>query len=167
MKRKNYLIALGLFMLIILFDQLTKLLVVHNMELGDSSPVIKDVFEIHYIQNTGMAWGLFSGKTWLLAIFSGIMLVALLYVYHNIAEGRYYRVIQVLLICIVGGAYGNLLDRIRLGYVIDFLYFKLINFPIFNVADIFATVSAFLLFFLCIFYYRDEELSFLFERKSL
>ena len=165
MKRKNYLIALGLFMLIILFDQLTKLLVVHNMELGDSSPVIKDVFEIHYIQNTGMAWGLFSGKTWLLAIFSGIMLVALLYVYHNIAEGRYYRVIRVLLICIVGGAYGNLLDRIRLGYVIDFLYFKLINFPVFNVADIFVTVSVILLIILMIFKYKGNDLDVMLGEK--
>ena len=165
MKRKNYLIALGLFILIIIFDQLTKLLVVHNMELGESIPVIRDVFEIHYIQNTGMAWGLFSGKTWLLALFSVVMLAALLYVYHNIAEGRYYRMIRILLICIVGGAYGNLLDRIRLGYVIDFLYFKLINFPVFNVADIFVTISVILLILLMIFKYKGNDLDVMLGEK--
>ncbi len=165
MKKKNLIFAIGLFVFIILFDQLTKLLVVHNMELNDSVPLISDVFEIHYIQNTGMAWGLFSGKTWLLAIVSGVMLVALIYVYHNISEGRYYRLLRILLICIVGGAYGNLLDRLRLGYVVDFLYFKLINFPVFNVADIFVTVSVILLIILMIFKYKGNDLDVMLGEK--
>lgn len=165
MKKKNYLIALGLFILIIIIDQLTKLLVVRNMELNDSIPLIGDVFELHYIRNTGMAWGMMSGKTWLLALISGIMLVALLYVYHNIAEDRYYRPIRILLICIVGGAYGNLLDRIRLGYVVDFLYFKLIDFPVFNVADIFVTLSVILLVILMIFKYKGNDLDVMLGEK--
>jgi signal peptidase II len=164
-RKKNIILAVVFFAVIIFFDQFTKLLIVDHMELGESKPVIENIFEIRYIQNTGMAWGLMSGKTWLLAIFSGIMLLALIYVYHNVAEGRYYRPVRILLICIVGGAYGNLLDRIRLGYVVDFLYFKMIDFPVFNVADIFVTLSVIILIFLMIFKYKGNDLDVLLGDK--
>ena len=155
-RKKNYLFLILGVAVIVLLDQVTKIVVVNNMELNESIPWIKDVFEIHYIQNSGMAWGLFKDRTWLLAIFSVVMIAGLLYVYNNVSEGKYYRLLRFLLLCIIGGAVGNLIDRIRLNYVIDFFYFKLIDFPVFNVADIFVTVSVILLLILLIFKYRKD-----------
>ena len=62
------------------------------------------------------------------------------------------------MLLIAGGAIGNSIDRMRLGYVIDFFYFKLIDFPVFNVADIFVTVSVVLLIFFILFFYKEEDL---------
>ena len=64
---------------------------------------------------------------------------------------------------ILSGAFGNCIDRIRLNYVVDFLYFKLINFPIFNVADIYVTVAAFLLVILILIYYKEDDLERIFH----
>ena len=65
--------------------------------------------------------------------------------------------LRIAMIFITAGALGNMVDRIRLNYVIDFLYFKLIDFPIFNVADIYVTVSTFFVAFLILFYYKESE----------
>ena len=62
---------------------------------------------------------------------------------------------------ITAGGIGNLIDRVRLNYVVDFIYFSLIDFPVFNVADIYVTVSMFLLLILVLFYYKDEDFQFL------
>ena len=67
---------------------------------------------------------------------------------------------------IIAGALGNLIDRVFLHYVIDFLYFELINFPVFNVADCYITVSMFVLAFLMIFYYKEEDFSSIWKKKS-
>lgn len=150
---------------VVLFDQVTKLIVVRNLGLGESKPVIKDVFEFHHIHNTGSAWGLFSGKTWALAIVSVILSAALCYVIYNLLHSPYYRFMRFLFACILGGAIGNMIDRFRLGYVTDFLYFKLINFPVFNVADIFVTVPIILLVLIFIFKYRGNDFDVLLGEK--
>ena len=67
---------------------------------------------------------------------------------------------------VTAGAIGNLIDRIRLNYVVDFLYFELIDFPVFNVADCYITVSMFLLVILVLFYYKDEDFSLIWPKKS-
>ena len=69
-----------------------------------------------------------------------------------------------MLIC--SGAIGNMIDRVSRGYVVDFFYFKLINFPIFNVADCYVTVAAFLLIVLIFFYYKEEELGWFTLKKG-
>ena len=150
---------------VILFDQVTKLIVIRNLGLGESKPIIKDVFEFHHIHNTGSAWGLFSGKTWALAVVSVILSAALCYVIVNLLHSPYYRFLRFLFACILGGAIGNMIDRFRLGYVTDFLYFKLINFPVFNVADIFVTVPIILLVILFIFKYRGNDFDVLLGEK--
>ena len=72
--------------------------------------------------------------------------------------------LKACIVSVVAGAIGNLIDRVRLNYVIDFLYFKLIDFPIFNVADIYVTVAAFVLIFLILFYYKESELEAFYEK---
>ena len=73
-------------------------------------------------------------------------------------SNRYYAILEILLVLIASGAVGNMIDRVQFNYVVDFFYFKLIDFPIFNVADIYVTVSAILIMLLILFYYKEEEL---------
>ena len=130
-ERKISLINISLVVIfVVLFDQITKMLVVRNMGLNDSKPLIEDVFELHYIQNTGSAWGMFSGKTIILTIVSLVLMGGIVYVLWNLSNDAYYRSLRLFISMIMGGAIGNMIDRIRLGYVVDFLYFKLINFPV-------------------------------------
>lgn len=77
-----------------------------------------------------------------------------------------YRLLHVLLSLIAAGAIGNMIDRIRLDYVVDFIYFVLINFPIFNVADIYVSVSTVALVILLLFVYKENDLNFIsFKQK--
>lgn len=156
-KKKAYLFLCIAAVLIIAFDQITKLLIVNTYAVGEGTPLISGVFELLHIHNSGSAWGMLSGKTWLLTIISIVLSAALIYVYHNIAAGKYYFWLRLCIAFIFGGAIGNMIDRIRLGYVVDFLYFKLIDFPVFNVADIFVTVPVILLILLVIFRYHGED----------
>ena len=164
-KKQTILAVLGLAVAVGL-DRITKLLAVKHLSAG---PVVlwDGVFELHLLRNQGAAFGILQGKMNFLIIFTIAVLAILCWAYLRTPAQKRYLPLRLVLIGLAGGGFGNLIDRFLGEGVVDFLYFKLINFPIFNVADIFATVSAFLLFFLCIFYYRDEELSFLFERKSL
>ena len=79
---------------------------------------------------------------------------------------RRYLVLRILAVLIVAGAIGNFIDRLRLGYVVDFFYFCLIDFPIFNVADIYVTVSTFVLLFVMFFYYKEEDLDRIFRGRK-
>ena len=73
---------------------------------------------------------------------------------------------HVLLAVIIAGGIGNMIDRFRLDYVVDFISFVLINYPIFNVADIYVTVAAFGMIFLGLFYYKNEDYELIFPSKK-
>ena len=79
-------------------------------------------------------------------------------IYIRMPHTKHFLPLRICLVAIVAGAIGNMIDRVTLHYVIDFFYFKLINFPIFNVADIYATCASILLIILLIFYYKDEDI---------
>ena len=86
------------------------------------------------------------------------IVVLMIWFYFRIPTKRRFFALQLILIFVAAGAVGNLMDRIALGYVTDFIYFELIDFPVFNVADCYITVSAFLLVFLVLFFYKEEEI---------
>lgn len=138
-----YLPAIISFLILVFFDQLTKYLIDHNMKLYDSIPIIKNVFEIHYIRNSGAAWGIFKDKQLFFYICFLLVLVMGCLFYIRCVKSGQFKDIRVLLILILAGGAGNFIDRIRFQYVIDFLYFKLIDFPVFNVADCYVTIGFF------------------------
>ncbi len=85
---------------------------------------------------------------------------------YKMPDEKKYRLLHVLLSLIAAGAIGNMIDRIRLDYVVDFIYFVLINFPIFNVADIYVSVSTVALVILLLFVYKENDLNFIsFKQK--
>ncbi len=122
-----------------ILDQLTKYLVVKTFDLKETFAIIPGVFHFTYVTNTGAAFSLFSGNVeslrWLSLIVSlGLMALAIWGPKLNFWEKLGYG-------CILGGAMGNGIDRFILGYVVDFLDFRLINFPVFNLADVFINIG--------------------------
>ncbi len=119
-------------LLVIIFDQLTKYYVVSNFYLGESVPVIENIFHWTYILNPGAAFGMFEGSRWFFVVIAIGVLVGILYMKDEINEGGW--MMQYGAALFGGGAIGNLIDRARSGLVIDFFDFRI--WPVFNVADI-------------------------------
>ena len=123
--------------------------------------IIGDAFVFSYLRNSGAAWGMLSGKINLFLVFTVIVMLIVTYVIINLPATRKYMPILITCTLLVSGAAGNFIDRVRFGYVRDFIYFKLINFPVFNVADCYVTVSVVLLIILILFVYKEDDFGFL------
>ena len=164
--KKNSIFAIVSVFLLIGLDQLVKFLITSHMALSDTIPVIKNVFHITYIQNRGAAWGSLQGKRILLLAVTRLVLIFLVYFYIKMLKMDKYKDLRILFLFVFSGAVGNMIDRIHLGYVIDMFDFRLINFPVFNVADIYVTCSMIILLILILFKYKDNELEDLFGRSK-
>lgn len=180
--------------ILILIDQFIKYVVDANLNLYEYHPVLGDVFGIEYCRNEGIAWGMFSGKINFITIFTLVIIVLMIYFIVHIElyisyinnkniEGnnnsdnvkeiedlskriKIIKIFQYTISVIVAGAIGNLIDRIARKYVIDFLYAKVINFPIFNIADIYVTVAMVLLFVLVLVLLDEKDINSLFKHKK-
>lgn len=164
-KIKLYIASILSVIIGILIDQYTKFLAVTHLK-DAPIPIIDGIFELHYLENRGAAFGMLQNKQWFFLIVGTILLCAVTFLYIRMPASKRLLPLRICIILITAGAIGNMMDRIRLNYVIDFLYFKLINFPIFNVADIYVTVSTFVVIFLVLFYYKEEEIDELFHLIS-
>ena len=131
-------------------DQITKALAEARLLGKPDFKIIGDAFVFSYLRNSGAAWGMLSGKINLFLVFTVIVMLIVTYVIINLPATRKYMPLLITCTLLVSGAVGNFIDRVRFGYVRDFIYFKLINFPVFNVADCYVTVSVALLIILCL-----------------
>lgn len=148
-------------------DQLTKYFAINNLkDLTDEVPVINKVFGLYYVENKGISFSMLSSKMSLIIIITMIIMLLMVFVLIRTPKTSYFMPFSVVLAVIIGGAAGNMLDRILRGYVVDFIMLDFINFPIFNVADIFVTVGLIILVFLIIFKYKDKDFDFLFPKKG-
>ncbi len=136
---------------VIIIDQISKWLVVSNMDLGQSRTFIKGIMNLTYVQNQGAAFGLFDGNTWLFLV-SAVVVVAVI-TYYNYKHPLPFN-LQIILGLVTGGACGNFIDRILYQYVVDF--FDLGWWPVFNVADI-AIVCGGILLIIYTFKYGEKE----------
>ncbi|MCM1161690.1 MAG: signal peptidase II [Roseburia sp.] len=147
--------------LLISIDQISKVLAVEYLKGRSNFILIKDVFVLHYLENKGAAFGMLQNQK-MFFIFSAIVILTLfLFVLIKTPLEKKYRYTHICLVLISAGACGNMIDRLRYNYVVDFLYFELIDFPVFNVADIFVTIGTIFLIILYLFYYKEEDLQFL------
>lgn len=143
----------GIFIIAIL-DQAAKLFAAGLLPSVKTIPLIEDVFHLTYVENTGAGFGVFANHTWLLTVMT--LLIIIFVVSYVVVKRPKNRVLITALSFMMGGAVGNMIDRIRLGYVIDFFDFTLIDFPVFNVADCFITVGA-VIFAVYIIFFSDKK----------
>ena len=124
----------------VLIDQIVKIIVDSSMAVGETVPVIKDIFHFTYIQNKGAAFGMLSNNRWVFMIISSVAIVAILvYLFKYCTEPLLTKIGFAL---IVGGGIGNMIDRIFLGYVVDMIDCRFIDFYVFNIADSCVCVGA-------------------------
>ena len=157
-----YLITIGVMILGIILDQYTKYLAVMHLQ-EQPVVVIKDVFEFTYVENRGAAFGLFQNQQLFFILVASVALVFMATLYIRMPKTKRYLSFRICLLSIATGAIGNMIDRVRLNYVIDFFYFKPIDFPVFNMADIYASVATFALIPIFIFYFKDEDFDVIFS----
>lgn len=154
----NHWIQAGIIILVLtLLDQVSKHLVLTYLKGENDISLISGVLQLRYIENRGMAFGLFEGKIPVFVILCLLFFCLFVYVYARIPRTRYYLPLAVTSVIMVSGALGNFIDRVFRGYVVDFIYFSLIDFPVFNMADIYVVCSGILLVLLVCFKYRNDE----------
>lgn len=145
----------------VFLDQITKFWAVQTLKDQPAIELIPKILELRYLENTGAAFGMLQNQKYFFVLIAVVIIAVILFVLFAIPTSKRYHLLQYILVFIAAGAVGNLIDRLRLNYVVDFIYISYINFPIFNVADIYVTVSTFLLIFALLFVYSEADLDFL------
>ena len=140
--------------LIVLADQLSKLWVVQNIPLFGNVPFLPGMIQLTYVRNTGAAWSMFRGQQWLFALVFAIFTAALLFEYFK-SPMPFTTLERWLIAAIYGGGLGNMIDRVRFGYVVDMLETEFMDFPVFNVADCFITCGCIALLVHLVFFNKN------------
>lgn len=163
---KSYLLAALSCILLTGADQLSKWLAVTHLKDQASFVIWKGVFKLEYLENRGAAFGIMQNKQIVFAIGAVLIVILIGIAYGRMPHtGRYY-LLRICSVLVCAGAFGNLIDRVRQNYVVDFFYFELIDFPIFNVADCYVVIACILFAFSILFYYKEEELKCFTLRKG-
>lgn len=154
-------LTVGVLIVVILvfLDQYTKLLAAHYLKGKESVSILDGVLELRYLypENIGIAFGMFQGKVELFSLISILLFGVILWFFLKIPKERYYLPLLSVSFLMFSGAAGNFIDRVFRGYVIDFIYFSLIDFPIFNLADVYVVCAGILLVLLVLFKYRRND----------
>ena len=160
-KKIFFLVDIIMFVILVALDQFTKSLACEFLQDKPAIKLIDGVLELNFLKNSGAAFGMLQNQKMFFILVAALILVIIVYVLFRMPDDKKYNVMHILLVMIASGAVGNMIDRIRQDYVVDFIYFVIINFPIFNVADIYVTVSTFLFVIMFLFYYKEDDFSFL------
>ncbi len=147
------------------FDQFTKKLAVANLMGKAPVQIVPGYLVLEYLENRGAAFGMLQNQKIFFVIIGAVFILVILAGLFLIPATKKYHILRFFLCLMTAGAAGNMIDRVSLEYVVDFIYVIVINFPIFNVADVYVTVSAAALMILFLFVYKDEELDLKKARK--
>ncbi len=141
-------------------DQITKYLTVANIELYQDVDFIPGILNLTYVQNTGAAFSALEGMRWLFVAIFAVLTVVIIIEYRS-QRMHFSRFDWWCIAAVYGGGLGNVIDRVRLGYVVDMIETQFIQFPVFNVADCFITCGCILLFIHLMFFnkefWKDEK----------
>jgi len=155
-----------LFLCAVSLDQITKYLALKNLKEQEPFVLIKNIFEFIYTENRGAAFGILQGRQIFFYVITAVVVAAILVILHRMPDDRKYLPLTVSLVFILAGAFGNLIDRIVRHYVVDFIYFMPIDFPVFNMADIYVTLSTIALVLMLLFRYEEDDLKVLSEKRK-
>ncbi|MDO5135131.1 MAG: signal peptidase II [Eubacteriales bacterium] len=147
----------GILLILTLLDQATKLLGVLYLKGRPPLVLIPGVLELSYLENRGIAFGLFQGRIPFFLVGTLGLFALGGYVFWRIPKTPYYLPLMILMTLLFSGALGNFMDRCFRGYVVDFIYVSLIDFPVFNLADVYVVLSVFFLMLFILLKYRDEH----------
>ncbi len=155
--RKRYSAGLICLLVLVALDQITKYGASSVLKGTRGVSAIPGVFEFLYVENRGAAFGILENRQWIFIVIALVMTAAAVYGYLYLPTGRHFTPLRICLVLISSGALGNMLDRMIRHYVVDFLYFSLIDFPVFNLADCYVVIGAVLLILLMFTLYRKDE----------
>ncbi len=168
LKNKSKLLIIDALLALILLciDRVTKYLSVAYLKDKPAFSLIDGVLELDYVENRGAAFGILQNQKILLILVGIIFITVICFFLFRIPQEKKYLPVHILSAMIIAGGIGNMIDRIRFDYVIDFISFILIDYPVFNVADIYVVVAVIIVFILLLFVYKDEDLNFLGRKKK-
>lgn len=146
---------------LLIFDQFTKYLAIQKLKGQPAYVLIDGVLELQYLENRGSAFGILQNQKFFILFVGIVFMLVLLFFLFKLPEQKKYCILHVLLAAVIAGGLGNMIDRFRFDYVVDFISFILINYPIFNVADIYVVVATIGLFILFLFVYKEQDLEFM------
>lgn len=165
-KKILFLIDAAIIAILIVFDQFTKHLAVVHLKEQQAVVLIKGVLELDYLENRGVAFGMFQNQRFMILLVGIIFMSVILFMMHKMPVNKKFIILHIVFSCIIAGGIGNMIDRISLGYVVDFISFVLINFPIFNVADCYVVCATIVLFIMFLFVLTEEDLDFISFKKA-
>lgn len=165
-KKKLFLLDAVIAIVLIIVDQFTKHLAIVNLKDQPAIPIIKGVLELDYLENRGVAFGMFQNQKFFILLVGIVFMVFILFVMLQMPVNKKFTVVHIILACIIAGGIGNMIDRFTYSYVVDFISFVLIHFPIFNVADCYVVCATIALFIMFLFVLKEEDLEFLSFKKS-
>lgn len=162
MKRASLLVTdFMLFAILVIADQLTKHLAVVRLKNQAAYNLINGILEFNYLENRGAAFGVLQNQKYFFVFVALIFIGVIVFVLIKVPTQKKYYSLNILLVMIAAGAVGNMIDRVRYDYVVDFIYLVCIQFPIFNVADIYVTTATVILVFQILFVYKTNDFNFL------
>ena len=145
---------------LILLDQGTKFLALASLKPIHNMTLVEGFMDLTFVENRGVAFGMFSGQRWFILLLTGIIAIGLVWFYKAMPKKKEYFPLRVSLVLVLSGAIGNIIDRLFRGYVVDFFEFTFFEWPVFNVADIYVVVGVILLALMILFVVKDEDLDF-------
>ena len=163
MRKKSVMLTIDAVVMLILIalDQLTKHLAVIHLKGSPAVSLIDGVLALKYLENRGSAFGILQDRK-IFILFVGVIFMAVIFFFlFKLPSDKKFYIVHILLSAIIAGGLGNMIDRFRIGYVVDFIYFMLIDFPVFNVADCYIVISTIGLFILFMFVSKEKDLEFL------
>lgn len=161
-----YLWLAVLAVILIVFDQLMKHAAVVSLKDRPAKVLIDGVLELRYLENRGAAFGILQNAQVFFTIITIAFIAASVYIILRVPKNRFFLPLIICFTFLFSGAIGNFIDRTANKYVVDFIYFSIIDFPIFNVADIYVTLSVIAIFAMILFRYKDKDMEFLFRFNS-
>ena len=161
MKKKHmrFPAAFLVWVILVFLDQYTKYLAMTYLRPKGAIDLIPGVLELRYLENRGAAFGILQNRQWVFVIFAIACIIFCAWTGFRLAVSNRHAALRICLAALCAGAAGNLIDRVARGYVIDFIYFSLIHFPVFNLADVCVSLSTIALVILVLFFDKGEDIS--------
>ena len=139
-------------------DQFSKYLAVSKLKPLENVTVIDGFFDLTFVENRGAAFGILNGQRWFFILITiAVTIGVLIYLVKAVKKNEVPKFLRFSIVLILAGAWGNAIDRLFRGYVVDYFEFTFINYPVFNVADIYVVVGTIVMALILIFFVKDEK----------